>query len=359
MTNEIRRLYIIGAGASSPYNLPTLKTLLWDICKFFKEEDQKILKQAIYETFRITLERPEDSPDFESFLNMLDARSLLYLHENKLEMLPSIRQRAAVLALKGLREYIHQKCLAAENQKGLYDYLVQSLREDQAIVSFNWDVLLEVAFHRVGHKYTYLEPSKEATLLLRPHGCISWFALLDRELLKIDTRGNVDVLGDKIEDYYMCYLKDPLGPRDMGNSNSRAKNALSPLAAIVPPNATNTLTVGGVPHDNFVVGGYIRAMRDIWSTFSVLSEEANEIVVIGYSLPGTDAATIEVMRTIGESATARISSKRLLIVDKDKKVLERYRQIVFSDAEHVCVDFRESNPKTLWKKIVDQIATGM
>jgi hypothetical protein len=31
---KIDRLYVVGAGASCPYGLPTLKTLTWELCNF-------------------------------------------------------------------------------------------------------------------------------------------------------------------------------------------------------------------------------------------------------------------------------------------------------------------------------------
>jgi len=103
MTNEIKRLYIIGAGASCPYGLPTLKTLLWDLCEHVTKNEREILIQAIYEACGVDLKRPEDSPDFEEFLNRLNAQSLLYLSENDIEMSSSLRSRAGVIALEGLR----------------------------------------------------------------------------------------------------------------------------------------------------------------------------------------------------------------------------------------------------------------
>lgn len=348
MIKKINRLYIIGAGASCPYGLPTLKTLLWDLCEFVVEEERQILKQAIYEACGVDLERPEDSPDFEEFLNRLDAHSLLYLRRDKLEILSALRPRAAVVALKGLRNFISQKSQASANQKGPYDHLVKSLRDDHAIVSFNWDVLLEVAFRHLNRKYSYLstKSSKDSTLLLRPHGCISWHALLDRELISIDLTANVGVFGDNLT-YYMLYLKDPLGPLDMGKSSPIAKSSVSPLAAIVPPMSSMAISVGGPTHNHWVDEGHLRAMRAVWTSFKIIVRRAKDIVVIGYSLPGTDLAAIEVMKEFGASNAKHKSSKRLLIVDKDKSILERYRRIAFPDAELICDDFRKFNPETL------------
>ena len=50
---KIRRLYIVGAGASCPYGLPTLETLSRELCAFLKDEDRDRLVEAIYEALGI------------------------------------------------------------------------------------------------------------------------------------------------------------------------------------------------------------------------------------------------------------------------------------------------------------------
>src|SRR5713101_7118570 len=47
----------------------------------------------------------------------------------------------------------------------------------------------------------------------KPHGTINWFALLDREMLSVDKRSNLWVVGPNIGSY-MCYKISPLDPVD-------------------------------------------------------------------------------------------------------------------------------------------------
>ena len=112
----------------------------------------------------------------------------------------------------------------------------------------------------------------------------------------------------------------------------------------MPPAAFETISVGGTTHDGYVDYGHLEAMRAVWSAFKDSVETADEIVVIGYSLPGTDLAAIEVMKGFAKNASP---CKRLFIVDKDKGIVERYRRIVWPDAESVCDDFRKFDPDTL------------
>jgi hypothetical protein len=345
---KVRRLYIIGAGASCPYGLPTLKNLLWELCQFLDQQKRNILKTAIYEACGVNLECPENSPDFEEFLNRLDAQSLLYLHEDQLNRLSSLRSKAATIALKGLRNFFLQKSRALGTKVGPYDRLVASLDDKDAIVSFNWDILLEVAFRRQNRKYSYIstESSKDSTLLLKPHGSINWYALLDRELLKIDLTANVAVFGDDLTNY-MLYLRNPLGRLDMGSSNIFAKRATSPLSAIVLPTPTMALSVGGSTHDNWVDEGHIRAMRAVWKAFKDMVENANDLVVIGYSLPGTDSAAIDVLKEFRKRGARRLLSKRIVIIDKNRRIVERYQRIVYPNAKLISEDFNRFHPGML------------
>jgi hypothetical protein len=352
MHERPQRLHLIGAGASVPYGLPTLKTLLWDLCQELEAEEKEILVDAVYQYCGVALRKPEDSPDFEQFLARLDAGSLHFLGDDEPSAASGLPARAKAVALRGLREFIHSRCQAASEQIGPYDDLLGSLKKGDAIICFNWDVMLEMAIRRAGREYTYLksEAGGDPVLLLKPHGCICWFALLDRELLMIDRGANFDVFGGDLT-YYMLYLKDPLGPRDMGTSNTFAKLALSPLAAMVLPNPPVSLSVGGPTHDGFVDNGHSRAMRSIWSTFRALARSAVELVVVGYSLPGTDAATIEVLKEFGTLTKRDQVKPRLVIVDKDRQVVERYRRMVCPDAKLICDDFAKFDPGMLQEEL--------
>ena|SRR6266568_6432606 len=99
---RINRLYIIGAGASCAYGLPTLKTLTWELCNFLKRGDRKILVDAIYECVGIDPRGAGDNVDFEELLDRLDPRALAYITTGKSKQ---VRSHAAEVALRGLSTY--------------------------------------------------------------------------------------------------------------------------------------------------------------------------------------------------------------------------------------------------------------
>lgn len=112
-------------------------------------------------------------------------------------------QHAKAAALDGVTEAGSTDEAAARYAAKADDRLAASLGSESAIVSFNWDVLLEVALRRAGRGFEYVPsgPRRDATALLKPHGSINWFALLDRELLSVDLRANIVVLGGDLSSW--------------------------------------------------------------------------------------------------------------------------------------------------------------
>jgi hypothetical protein len=339
---EIDRLYVIGSGASDPYGLPTLKTLTWELCNFLPTDDREILLAAIYECIGIDMRAATDNVDFEELLDRLNPRALFYLTTDKSQ---EIRIQAAEIALRGLREFMIRKCADVATTVGPYDRLVRSLGKRDAIVSFNWDVLPELAFRRNAVPYFYWRDAR-GNVLLKPHGSINWFALLDRELLSVDVRTtNWDVFGHDLT-YYLLFLKDPLGSRDLGGSSEFVEHALAQVPAIVPPIASKMLSVGGMPRDSFVDSGHQRAMQSIWKTFHQYVHDATQLVFIGYSLPGTEASSISVLRNFAPDPDGQ-KGKRVLIVDKSRTVVDRYKRLIHPDSALVCDDFKSFDPTSV------------
>jgi hypothetical protein len=326
------RLYVLGAGASCAQGLPAMATLTWEICDFLTGNDRSVLERVIVEAFGVRHDPGEPSPNFEELLNRIDSRSLTYLGSSGIDVQNTARMRAIEIALRGLREYIREKCIAVKDELGPYDRFVTSLDKNAIIVSFNWDVLLELALLRAGRHFSYLPDRNldDQVVLLKPHGSVNWFALLDREMLIVDTSANVDLVGGSLQ-YYLVYLKDPLGPVDMGSSSPFATGALSKVPAIVPPSSVKLLDVGGQTHDGFVDLGHGEAMSAIWNTFYEQVRGVGELVIVGYSLPGTDAASIEVLKEFSNHSPGR----RVSIIDKSEDVLQRYREIVHPDVKLV------------------------
>jgi hypothetical protein len=341
-SSRVRRVYVLGAGASAPYGLPLLRSLTWELAQSLGRSSRTLFISALHECFGQSPRGPHDSPDFEEFLNRLDPRALRYLEAADAAK-ASLRPKAAELALRSLRTFIRDKCLSLAKCHGPYDRLVQAINDDTIVISFNWDVLLELAFRRARRAYSYFPSSNSASgsaLLLKPHGSINWFALLQRQGIHITGRSNVRPIGNLSN--FLCHIAEPLQLPRFGGRGTMLQASLATVPAIVPPAASKLLSVGGVPGDGFVEAGHTSAMKAIWATASNALESAREIVIIGYSMPGTDAASIAMLKHAAALRSRRLT--HVFLVDPCKDVEERYRDVLRIDAQLVCNDFANFDP---------------
>lgn len=112
----------------------------------------------------------------------------------------------------------------------------------------------------------------------------------------------------------------------------------------MPPTATKLLDVGGVPRDGFVAHGHDLTMQATWLSVAQAISQARQLVVIGYSLPGTDGATIELLKfSSREAATGR----EVLVADPNPAEIERYRVILDVEVSQVGTDFADFDPMKL------------
>lgn len=344
---SVKRLFLLGAGASCPYGLPNMKQLFWELLHFVSPGEGETLRRAAYEACDCESFEPDHGPDFEELISRLDPRAVRYLREPQADTrdLQGPRDElvdAARIALEGLRAFILSRCRAAANATGPYDALIAALRPTDAIVSFNWDVLLEMAFRRAGNEYTYIaDDPGEAALVLKPHGSINWYAVLDHHLPMIDASNAEWVGGDTR--YYMVHLRDPLGPLDDKGYAPLLAPCLSPLPAIVHPRPTMTLSFGETDTDGWTQLGHEQCMRVTWDAFQQIVRQVEEIVVIGYSLPGTDIGCVEVLKRFAHDRRV----KGLRIIDPADRVVERFRRIVHRDAERIATDFADLDMQRL------------
>jgi hypothetical protein len=71
LNTPVNRIFILGAGASVPYGLPTLKNLSREMALTLSVEDRAVFLRAIFECFNVNIEQVENSLDFEELLNRI------------------------------------------------------------------------------------------------------------------------------------------------------------------------------------------------------------------------------------------------------------------------------------------------
>lgn len=333
----IKRLYILGAGASAslPYKLPLAKELFPLIRQMLNLSQKTTLNNILYE---VGIPPRKKNINFEDFLSILFSRSLNELFQNKKQYnINQDRGKIVELLLLKLEQLLLQGCKKVKNNKGPYDRLVASLGPNDAIISFNWDILLELACLRAGKKFCYLPDDDNVNniLIIKPHGSINWFPMLERELLFLDLKTNWALMGHSFEYYYMLYLKNPLGSKSFGKSSYSVQQFQSKYPAIVAPHVLKQIIIGGTPVDEFVDMGHKRFISSIWFIFQKLVEQVSELFIIGYSLPGIDSESIETLKCFSKNS----KSKKINTIIRDQQINDRIKRILRIKPHNICKDF--------------------
>jgi len=166
--------------------------------------------------------------------------------------------------VKAVTDYIWDRMEDAGKHQLIRDFVRDYLREGDTIITFNWDLTVERALEDYpgdpGFLYSYSHGRKQKSFsLLKPHGSIDWFE--KKALRGLVSAGEVGTLDDALR-YY-----------------PRFNRAAHPKLTEVPP-----MIVPPVVMKEFEFEFLKRTWRFVYRAVS----DANELHIIGYSLPKED-----------------------------------------------------------------------
>jgi len=147
-------------------------------------------------------------------------------------------------------------------------------------------------------------------------------------------------------EYRMFHRKNPTGPLNFGSTEEHVVRRIGSRPAMVPPGEARRLSPGGKTFDGWVDNGHEAWMTAIWRNVETKLREADEIVVIGYSLPETDPKVIETFQRC-LSTRPETGAKRICLINKNAEIARRYRQILRIPVEWIGGDFKEVDLTTL------------
>ena len=117
---------------------------------------------------------------------------------------------------------------------------------------------------------------EDETLILKPHGSINWFALLDREMLMIAPDSNLRPIGALTN--YILYVTDPIQTINFGSSNRWFVLRFHECQQLCHRQLRSLSQLVVLPADEWVAAGHVRAMREIWAEVIGALGEAKELV---------------------------------------------------------------------------------
>ena len=162
----------------------------------------------------------------------------------------------------------------AKAQKLVADFKRVHLRRNDAIVSFNYDVVFETALSKWGFAYSGLEDTKNKTEVIKPHGSVNW--------------------------------------REEGGTIVVDLNSPSPV--VVAPTHLKFVETND---QNDVQSGYLTqstTMRKVWSNLEREMKSARVLVFVGYSFPPADLYFSSVLRSV---LAVRARKPKVVIVNPD------------------------------------------
>lgn len=326
-------VFILGAGASVEGGGPTMRNFL-DIARVLYRTKQagsaerhfKVVFDAIAELGAAYEKAEIDTDNLESVFSLFEMATLFgKLGNVDVEPLREA-MRAVIVTTLERRLPIAQR---RSGSKRLYpppppyeDFvriaLDRSRRERATFITFNYDVCLDVALHFHGYAIDYgfaNRPQTGAVPLLKLHGSMNW----------TPCQGCGGAAAIRLPEYYERWMRhEPPAPEHHFMFSNKFIEHFDHCNGAIPNNAKTLI----VP-PTWSKGAHHEQIRPVWQSAARALSDARIIVVIGYSLPGSD----EFFRQL--YALGTIGSTRLehfWVIDEDKGVEERFRKLLGATA---------------------------
>jgi len=316
----IDNLYILGAGASVDSGAPLMNNFL-DVAedlinekKYRNNREIRNLFDAIRGLNTLHAKSNIDLDNIESVLGLLEMSELLeYPIAEENTDFKSLRDSYIQLLSETLELSVKYKILGErhiepEGSYGQFADIVKAHKDSSAIISFNYDLGVDVALYNRNIRYQYyLDPNDVGNFpLLKLHGSLNWFK---------DVNGKVipHSLSNFFKNrHYQAWIREEGILSFVDYINGFPLDYKNKTPFIVPPTWNKTIN-----HH------YI---SNVWRQASICLSEAKNIFVIGYSLPETDQF-FKFLFSLGTNSPTRI--RKFWVINPERRdTEERYRELL-------------------------------
>ncbi len=263
-------VYVIGAGFSAGLGYPLTKNLLIDVWGRLDKGVRKQLSRIIeFHHPSFTTRRKTTFPEIEQLITEIAIN---------LDLFDASRPAEGAFTMRALREtrdellsaianWFHELYPAASSKSWLLGLTERLRAQRAAIVSFNWDLLLDgLLFGDALGPSSYGLTTKLGIgpVLLKPHGSLNWYPA--RQVKRVPTHKHVTVFTtardtDRVDAF--------LPPRAI---RSKSDKRYTPL--IVAPTYLKDFNKP--------------VFRHLWRQCTEVLSTARTIVFLGYSMPAAD-----------------------------------------------------------------------
>jgi hypothetical protein len=264
------KVYVIGAGFSAGLGYPLTKSLLIDVWSRL-EPAARVRLQKIIEFHHpgFKLVRKTSFPDIEQLLTEIAVNIDLFDASRPAEgrfKKDSLTQSREDL-LSAIATWFHELYDTACRTSWLSTFVLRLQRENAAIVSFNWDLVLDQQLFSRGlssKSYGLSDRLADGPVLLQPHGSLNWYDTTQIE--KVSEDAHIEIFPNhSVDERIEAFVH----PREI---KSKVGRHYTPL--IIPP--------------TFLKDFNRPIFRQLWRRCTDILSTAKELIFLGYSLPPAD-----------------------------------------------------------------------
>lgn len=316
-------VFILGAGASKESGAPLMGDFLVQAEKLLPAQEFASLFEEIAALGQLHSKANLDIDNIEFVFATFEMAALIGKMPHGRSTAPQdVLRHLKRLIVRTLELSVHfPHTDAGPRPTAAYDTFVRLLAEIRgarggpwpaSILTFNYDLALDFAlhFHQAGPDYC-LGPPRGGVRLLKLHGSLNWARCQDDS-----------VVAWPVADYLSrCFIGDlPGTPKTftlpMASEFASYRGWPSPPVEpyIVPPTWSKSSQHKELAH--------------VWKQAATELEDAEYIVVIGYSCPESDAF-FRYLYALGTSSLRRL--KRFVVIDPSEDVALRFRDMLGQD----------------------------
>jgi hypothetical protein len=263
-------VYVIGAGFSAGLGYPLTKSLLIDVWDRLNESTEERLRKIIaFHHPAFDLRRKTSFPDIEQLLTEIAVNLELFEASRPAEGNFTKRdlQESREELLFTIAQWFHQLYKNTRTARWL-PRIVERLRgENAAIVSFNWDLVLDQQLFGSdlnSQSYGLVSNFGTGPVLLKPHGSLNWYD--STQIQKVMAEKHTTIFPAK--DHHPS-IEAFLPPREI---KSKSGKRYTPL--IVPP--------------TYLKDFQQPIFRQLWNSCTDALSTPKKLIFFGYSLPAAD-----------------------------------------------------------------------
>jgi hypothetical protein len=263
-------VYVIGAGLSAGLGYPLTKSLLIGVWEKLPDRSRNQLKEIVeFHHPAFSVARRTSFPDIEQLLTEMAVNLELFKASRPAEgrFTKGQLQESHEILLFTIASWFHELYKSAKKADWLSGIVARLRRENAAIVSFNWDLVLDqLLFNGDVNLQTYglSKTIGDGPVLLKPHGSLNWYEGTQLEHVKDLKR--IEIFHDRNPSKCVHAFLRPRGVK------SKTGKRYTPF--IIPPTYLKDFTRP--------------ISRRLWQNCTNVLSTPRRLIFLGYSLPAAD-----------------------------------------------------------------------